>query len=80
MSGMPATGADVLDRDRHAGERPLVAGADGVGGRERAVGVEVDERVELAVERLDPPERRLDQLTRADLAGPDELRRARRRA
>ena len=57
--------AVVLDRDRHAGERALVAGADRVGGGQRALGVDVDERVELAVERLDPLERGLDQLAGA---------------
>ena len=42
----PATAAVVLDGDRHAGERPLVAGADAVGLGQRLVGEDVDERVE----------------------------------
>ena len=63
----------VLDRDRHAGERPRIARADRVGGRQRPLGIEVHERVELAVERLDPPQRGLGQLARAELAAPNEL-------
>ena len=39
-------GAVVLDRDRHAGERPLVAGPDRVGVGERLLGRHVDERVD----------------------------------
>ena len=54
----------VLDGDRHAGERPRVAGADRVGGGQRLVGEDVDERVELRVELLDAVERRLHELAR----------------
>ena len=44
--GMPATAAVSLTAIGHAGERPRVVRADGVGGGEGAVGVEVHERVE----------------------------------
>ena len=65
--------AQVLDRDRHARERPLVPARDGVGGREGAVGVGEGEGVDLAVDLVDPPERLLDELARADVTGSDEL-------
>ena len=58
--------ADVLDRDRHAGERALVAGRDRVGRRSAPVGVDEDERVEAAVQRLDALQRGLDQLAGGD--------------
>ena len=64
----PGHGAAVLDRDRDAGERPRVTGADGLRGRERLVGVDVDERVDLRVKLLDAAQRGLDELGRADLA------------
>ena len=57
-----------LDRDRHAGERALVARLDRVGGLERALGVHLDEGVDLVVQVLDPPQRRRDDLARRDLA------------
>ena len=56
-----------LDRDRDAGEGPLVARLDRVGGRERAVGVDLDERVDGRLERLDALQRRRRHLARAQL-------------
>ena len=50
----PATGVFALTAIGHAGERALVVAADRVGLGERALGVELDERAELRVERLDP--------------------------
>jgi hypothetical protein len=57
----------VLDRDRHAGERARVVGLDRVRRRERAVGIEMEEGVQLGLERLDPLERRFHQLPRGQL-------------
>ena len=68
----PARGAVVLDRDRHAGERPWVAGGDRRSGRQRAVGVDVDERAEAPVERLDALERVADELGGAQLTRAHE--------
>ena len=76
----PATGDVRLDRDRHAGERALVARLDRVGLGERALGVELDERAELRVDRLDPPERRLDGLAGAETSRRGYERPARWRA
>ena len=77
--GLPSRGRNalggreqVLDADRHAAERPRVAGANGVRLGQRALGAERDERVQLGVQPLDRGERRLDQLARRDLAGADE--------
>ena len=64
----PRHRAVVLDRDRHTGERALVAGGDRVGGGERAVAVDLDEGAESRVERLDPRERLAHQLARRELA------------
>jgi hypothetical protein len=64
--------AVVLDRDRHAGERALVAGTDRVGGGQRLVVEDVDERVQARVEEVDAPERGLDEVAGGHLAGPDE--------
>ena len=66
----PGDGRVGLDRDRDAGERPLVARLDRVGRRERAVGVDLDERVELGIALLDPLERRGHDLARAQLTAP----------
>ena len=73
--GQPLAGdrAVVLDRDRHAGERALVAGADLVGRGEGVVGEDVDERVELGVERLDAIERGLRRARGAD-SSPERTR------
>jgi hypothetical protein len=57
-----------LDRDRDPRERPLVAGLDRVGGRERAVGVDLHEGVEGRLERLDALERGGRHLARAQLS------------
>ena len=80
--GQPLAGdrAVVLDRDRHARERALVAGADLVGRRERVLGEDVDERVELGVERVDAVQRGLHELARGQLAGADEAGELARRA
>ena len=72
--------AVVLDRDRHAGERALVAGPDLVGRGEGVVGVDVDERVELGVQRLDAIERGLHELAGGQLAGAHEAGELARRA
>jgi hypothetical protein len=68
-----------LDRDRYAGERPLVARLDLVGRGERALGVDLDEGVQPAVERLDAVERRLDQLAGRQLAAADARSKVRHR-
>ena len=65
----PGHGAVVLDRDRHAGERPLVARPDRVGGREGALVGDVGEGVDGRLQRLDAVQRRLHQLARRQLAG-----------
>jgi hypothetical protein len=64
--------AVVLDGDRHAGERPLVAGADVVGGGQRLIGEDVHEGVEAGVELVDAVQRGLHQLTGGQLAVADE--------
>ena len=65
----------VLDRDRHAEERPPVAAlAERVGLRPaRPLGEHHAERVELRVEALDALQARVDELARRDLAGGDQL-------
>jgi hypothetical protein len=68
----PGHGDVRLDGDRHPGERPLVAGLDGVGGRQGALGVDLDERVDPVVEVVDPLERGGDDLARRDLAAAHE--------
>ena len=50
--------AVVLDRNRHARERALVARAHLVRGRQRPLVVDLDERVQLRVELLDPRQAR----------------------
>ena len=73
----PATSVVVLDRDRHAEQRPLVAGAAArvglVGLGERALGDDHAEGVQLGVEPLDPLQVELDQLARGDLAAAHQL-------
>jgi hypothetical protein len=61
-----------LDGDRHAGERPLVARLDRVGSRERPLGVDLDEGVDLLVQVLDPRQRGGDHFARGDLPTPHE--------
>src|SRR3712207_7391353 len=51
-----------LDRDRDAGERPLVAGLDLVGGGERAVVVDLHEGVQLSLPRVDALDRKSTRL------------------
>jgi hypothetical protein len=59
-----------LDGDRHARERPLVAGFDRVGRGQGAVRVDIHERVDLAVALLDPLQRGGDDLARTQFAAP----------
>ena len=49
MNAHPGDRGAVLHRDRHARERARVAGLDGVGGGQRALGVDRDEGVELGL-------------------------------
>ena len=61
----------VLDRDRHAGQRPRALHRPAVDlrrGRQRLVRERLAERVQTRVEPLDPRQRQLDELARADLA------------
>jgi hypothetical protein len=60
-----------LDRDRHARERALVARLDLVRRGERALAVDLDERVQVPVERPDPVQAGLHQLARRQLAAAD---------
>ncbi len=64
-----ADGAVVLDRDGNPRERSLVARADRIGRGERALAVDLHERVQLGIELLDPIERDLHELARGDLPG-----------
>ena len=64
----------VLDRDRDPGERTLIARRHSVSGSQRRVGRDVREGVDLRFELLDPAQRRLDQLTRAQLPAADQAR------
>ena len=67
--GVPATVAgQVLDHERHALERAVRRL-----GRERLLEQRVDDRVELAVERLDPLYGALRQLPGRHLPGADEV-------
>ena len=67
----------VLDSDRHAEQRPFVAGATPrvcllrIG--ERALDHHSAKGVELRLQPLDPLQVELDQLARGDLAFPDHL-------
>jgi hypothetical protein len=61
-----------LDRDRHAGERALVARLDLVGSLERPVRVHLDERVDAVVEVVDPAQRRAHDLSGRDLPAADQ--------
>ena len=70
---MPIVGAhalgqrnQVLDRDRNAGQRPVVAGLDRIRLGERTLLAERHERVQLAVQALDRLVGGLHQLARAD--------------
>ena len=81
----PSGGEDVLDRDRYAVERRSRAtrrrGARrrAAASRERALGVDVQERVHRAVDLGDPVEVGLGDLDAGGLAGRRARRRARRR-
>jgi hypothetical protein len=74
----------VLDRHRHAEQRPLLARAHARlclrRLRERALGEHNAERVQLRIDAGDPLEIGLDQLARRDGAGADELCLARDRS
>ncbi len=67
---------EVLDRQRHAGEG---AGVGLARLRQRLLGADGHERVQLRVVRLDPAEVELDQLDGGHLAGRDERRLLERR-
>ena len=71
--GRPDPGrlVQILDRQRHAAERPV--GQLGSRRRPRLLGADGDEGVQLGVEPLDPAEVQLDQLRGGDLAAPDEI-------
>ena len=61
---------EVLEKEGHAGERPL---GERCGHRgTRLVRHHVDDGVELAIERVDGCERVLDELARRGIAAPDE--------
>jgi hypothetical protein len=75
----PGHRAVVLDRDRHPGERTLIARGDRIRGAQRAVAVDLDEGAESRVERLDPLERLADQLARGALAIAHQRRQLARR-
>jgi hypothetical protein len=68
----------VLDRHGDAQQRPLLAraaaGVGLVGVRQRALGHDDPEGVQLWLEQLDSLEVELDQLARRDLAGANQLR------
>ena len=72
MYGMPATAAVSLIAIGTPAKGRSSPGPIGVGGGEGAVGIEVHERVELGLQRLDALERRLGQLGRAELAAPNQ--------
>ena len=65
--GHPRDGGGVLDGDRNAGERSRIVGADGLRRGHGTLGIDVGEGVDGRLKRLDPLERRGDQLGRADL-------------
>jgi hypothetical protein len=61
-----------LDRDRHAGEGPLVARLDRVGRLERALGIDLHEGVDAPVQVLDSRQRGGHDLAGSDLPTPHE--------
>jgi hypothetical protein len=63
----------VLEAQRHAGERALVARLDGVGRGQRPLGVHQRPVVQV-LGGLDPVKRGLRQLARGDLPAADHLR------
>ena len=63
--------AQVLEHDRHAAERAVGQRARGLG--PRLVEPGPDHRVQPGVDRLDPADRRLYQVLRADLAAAHEV-------
>ena len=78
MVGWPDGDDEVLDGDRHAGEDVQLFGGGAAGGAdrvhlggdgERLVGVDVQEGVDLAVDRGDAVQVRLGDLDGGDLAG-----------
>ena len=64
----PSTGMLALIAIGTPANGRVVARLDLVGGRQRPLGVDLDERVQLAVERLDPLQRGLGELARGQLA------------
>ncbi len=67
----PATARLDFTATGTPGERPCVAGADRGGRGARAVVIDVDERAEVRVARVDPREREVDQLERGQLPRAD---------
>ena len=71
----------VLDRDRHAEQRPLLAGLQPrlglLGFEQRPLGEDLAEGVQVRVVALDPDQVHVDELGRRDLARADHLRLAR---
>ena len=57
-----------------SGPAGALRGVRGVGGGERPLGVELDDRVDGRVHRLDPPQVRLDDLARGHRAARDQVR------
>jgi hypothetical protein len=72
--------AVVLDRDRHARERPLVTRGHLVGGGEGVLVEDVDERVDLRIQRVDAIQRGLHELACRQLARAHALGKLARRA
>ncbi len=71
VHALPGHGDVRLDPDRHARERARVARLDRVRLGEHPLGVQLDERAELGVDRLDAPERGLDGLAGGERAVAD---------
>ena len=71
----PLGGAEqVLDGERHAAQRTLVAGTHQVGFGQRTLRTDEDERVDRRIDVLDRLKRSSDQLTRRELARAHECR------
>jgi len=70
----PGDRAVVLDRDRHAGERARIASLDRVSRRQRRIVRDMGECPDLRLQLVDPPQRSLHELARAQLSGSDQRR------
>ena len=66
---MPAVSCRSLIGEGHAAKRPVRRLR-----RDRLLAADGDERVQLGIEPLDPPEVELDELARGHLSAADELR------